>query len=210
MTKPRKRTFDSPVTLSGNPLTGVLLEPIETAYGVILPDAGDKMIDAKLAELREMAVADANHQQFMRILALMAHYQISVADGLEGAFFALSMKLARDFIPGFQVNVEPKEHHRPQGTFIVGGAHLFEAVQARIAVGEDIKTACKFLSRTKGRWQGHSPKALESAYHRFFKKTETARAYLDSHPIYGALVGLVGIHAVWEHAYTQYGGKKIS
>lgn len=188
--------IESPVTFSGKPLTGILLEPIEPASLAMIPTTGNRLKDVQLAEIRAMAVADANNQFVKRIYALMSHYEIS-ADGNWG--LALAVKLARDFVPGFQLCVEAKVKHRPQGTYTVGGAELFEAVQARVHEGATIKGACKDIARTKGRWKNHNPAALETAYHSFVRKTKQSQAELQAHPIYGPLMQLVGLEQLWEH-----------
>lgn len=75
-----KQVLESPVTFSGTPLTGILLEPIEAASLAMMPTTGNRLKDVKLSEIREMALADVNRQFVDRIAALVEHYGVPLDD----------------------------------------------------------------------------------------------------------------------------------
>ena len=193
---PKPGKFDSPRTLSNKPLTGILLEPIDGS--TMLPEsAGDELQDGELNRLRELALIDINKQFVLRFVALVNHYDIAETEELP-LMRALTRALIRDFIPGAQINISPPAKHRKDGSYTVGGEGLFGAVnERRFEHGETISQACKYLIRhsQNRKWRGHSASALETAYHRFQRKTRYAMEALEKHPIYGAAIGIMGFES---------------
>lgn len=192
MKPPQKLKHKSPKTYSGQVFKGILLEPIEIPHFPDLTGVNPE-VDAQLSVIRDNVRINANQQLQVRMQALIDHYNIQQTGDTGEIFFRLAHALARDFLPGFQPNL-PAPTRRPKGQYKVGGEDLFRVVHDRICTKrETVKNACAYISRHNRRWYGHNPKALETAYHRYFREIQDANLAIHQHPVYGPLVRILGI-----------------
>ena len=195
--KLRKLKHKSPKTYSGKLFEGVLLDPIQVPYFPNLTNL-DSDVNAKLVDIREQVRINADRQLVERLQALIDHYAIEQNGNTAEIFFRLAKSLAEDFLPGFQRNL-PLPTTRPQGLYTVGGEDLFRAVTERAwSKRETVKDACIYLSRHSGKWHAHSPKALETAYHRYYAQAQEEFFAMHAHEVYGPLIRLLGFNELMD------------
>lgn len=197
--------FKSPKTYSGKAFDGILLEPIMIPH---YPDLTftDLEKDKELIAIQKIIRDEANEQFGKRIAALAMHYEIDIGnDDNASAFFKIIKALACDFLPGFQLNLNRAET-RPRGSYTVGGAALFEAVNKRVTdKNKTISEACQFLSRHgTGKFRNAGAASLETAYYRFKANALHSLEFFETHPVYSELIRILGFDELHNQIEKKY------
>jgi hypothetical protein len=142
--------------------SGILAEPVLWEYprpsillGDPTPDEVDRMAQANSRQLAE------------RMAALFRHYGINPADDF--AFGQLALKLAIDWVPGFQVVFKPpKGVGRPsKWKGGIKGVELFADVKALVRKGHSERAACRILATSPKyaeRYKGEKERNLHRRY----------------------------------------------
>jgi hypothetical protein len=191
--------FKSPKTLSGKPFTGILLEPIMTPF-VPAPLGKDPQQDERIERFAREVTDKANEALMKRIVALADHYEIDLDEQDAGeVLFGIVIKMGRDFLPGFQLNLN-KPTTRPPNSHKIGGQELLEAVnKRRNENNETVKQACAYLHRKGPNQMKHAGiENLEAAYYVFVKKTKDADEFVRLDDYYSRVILEVGLDEINE------------
>jgi hypothetical protein len=193
--------FKSPKTLSNKPFSGILLEPIMTPF-VPEPLGKDQQQDERIERFAREVTDNANKELMKRIVALADHYEIDLDEPDMGTvLFGLVIKMGRDFLPGFQLNLN-KPITRPPNSHKIGGEVLFEAVNMRRKENDEtVKQACTYLHR-KGpnQMKNAGIENLEAAYYKFCKEVKDADEFVRLDDYYSRVIREIGLDELNEQA----------
>jgi hypothetical protein len=103
-------------------------------------------------------------RQFEKMLLLLDHFEIDRQS--DSCWFILSLKLARDYVPGMQVLSSPPPKPGRRRTWQAGlGEDLLHAVEERQSTHPStLREALQYLRRTEEKWKRYPFQTLAARY----------------------------------------------